>query len=207
MRKITSILAMLLLVILPGTGAHAADVVAESPWVGSSVVNGETYYLYNPAAKAFLTGANSWGTQASLGQDGLPFVAEGADDVYALNGVVSNGGTQTYLGNAGYIDANAAQFTLTEVANGVYTIGWDGNYYASAEGTSIVQTVTEVSEACYWQFLTAGDIYAAMTNASAKNPLNVTSLLACANFGRNNTDIEKWQGAPTRGGNNDNMCA
>ena len=63
MRRITSILATLLLVMLPGTGVHAADVVAESPWVGSAVENGKTYYLYNPAAKAFLTGANSWGTQ------------------------------------------------------------------------------------------------------------------------------------------------
>lgn len=104
MRRITSILATLLLVMLPSMGVHATDVVAESPWVGSAVENGQTYYLYNPAAKAFLTGANSWGTQASLGQDGLPFIAEGADGVYALNGVVSNGGASHYLGNGGYID-------------------------------------------------------------------------------------------------------
>ena len=207
MRRITSILATLLLVMLPSMGVHAADVVAESPWVGSAVENGQTYYLYNPAAKAFLTGANDWGTQASLGQDGLPFIAEGADGVYALNGVVSNGGTQTYLGNAGYIDANAAQFTLTEVQTGVYTIGWDGSYYASTEGNAVVQIVEEVSEACYWQFLTVADIHAGMANASGKNPLNVTSLVACANFSRNNTQITAWQGSPARGGDNTNMCA
>ena len=207
MRRITSILATLLLMMLPSMGVHATDVVAESPWVGSAVENGQTYYLYNPAAKAFLTGANSWGTQASLGQDGLPFIAEGADGVYALNGVVSNGGASHYLGNGGYIDSGAAQFTLTEVQSGVYTIGWDGNYYASAEGSTVVATVTELSEACYWQFLTVEDIHACMANATEDNPLNVTSLLACANFGRNNLDISYWQGSPVIGGDNTNMCA
>lgn len=180
-------------------------ITVESPWVGAAVENGKTYYLYNTKAKAFLNGANSWGTQASLGQDGLPFIAEGADGVFAFNGVVSNGGANHYLGNAGYIDSGSAQFTLTEVIDGVYTIGWGTNYYASAEGSTILATVTELSDACYWQFLTAEDIHAAMANATA--PLNVTSLLACPNFGRNNLDFSKWQGSPARGGANENMCA
>lgn len=180
-------------------------ITVESPWVGAAVENGKTYYLYNTKAKAFLNGANSWGTQASLGQDGLPFIAEGADGVFAFNGVVANKPTDHYLGNAGYIDSGSAQFTLTEVIDGVYTIGWGANYYASAEGSNILATVTELSDACYWQFLTAEDIHAAMANATA--PLNVTSLLACSNFGRNNTDISKWQGSPAHGGANENMCA
>lgn len=180
-------------------------ITVESPWVGAAVENGKTYYLYNTKAKAFLNGANSWGTQASLGQDGLPFIAEGEGNVFAFNGVVSNGGASHYLGNAGFIDSGSAQFTLTEVIDGVYTIGWGTNYYASAEGSTILATVTELSDACYWQFLTAEDIHASMANATA--PLNVTSLLACPNFGRNNLDISKWQGGPARGGENDNMCA
>ena len=180
-------------------------ITVESPFIGSTVENGKTYYLYNPVIGAFLTGANSWGTQASLGQDGLPFIAEGADGVFAFNGVVSNGGTNHYLGNGGYIDAASAQFTLTKVIDGVYTIGWGTNYYASAEGSTILATVTELSDACYWQFLTAEDIHAGMASATA--PLNVTSLLACSNFGRNNLDISKWQGEPARGGANENMCA
>lgn len=180
-------------------------ITVESPWVGAAVENGKTYYLYNTKAKAFLNGANSWGTQASLGQDGLPFIAEGDGNVFAFNGVVSNGGASHYLGNGGYIDSGSAQFTLTEVIDGVYTIGWGTNYYASAEGSTILATVSELSDACYWQFLTAEDIHAGMASATA--PLNVTSLLACSNFGRNNLDISKWQGEPARGGANENMCA
>lgn len=182
-------------------------ITVESPFIGSTVENGKTYYLYNPVIGAFLTGANSWGTQASLGQDGLPFIAEGADGVFAFNGVVANNATDHYLGNGGYIDSGSAQFTLTEVIDGVYTIGWGTNYYASAEGSTILATVSELSDACYWQFLTAEDIHAGMANATVEAPMNVTSLLPCSNFGRNNLDISKWQGGPARGGANENMCA
>lgn len=204
-KRFTFLMAMFAMFLCAGS-AWAQEVTVESPWVGAAVENGKTYYLYNTKAKAFLNGANSWGTQASLGQDGLPFIAEGADGVFAFNGVVSNGGASHYLGNGGYIDAGSAQFTLTEVVAGVYTIGWGTNYYASAEGSTIVATVTELSDACYWQFLTAEDIHAGMASATA--PLNVTSLLACSNFGRNNTQFNMWQGTtPARGGANENMCA
>lgn len=188
-------------------GEEEPGVVVESPWVGSAVENGVAYYIYNVKAHAFLTGANSWGTQASLALDGNPFVAEGGDGVFALNGVVANNATDHYLGTGGYIDSPAANLTLTEVGKGVYTIGWDANYYASGEGSSILQTVTEVSDACYWQFLTKEDVQSQMVAANALNPYAVTPLIACANFGRNNTEISAWTGGPSRGGDNKNMCA
>ncbi len=184
-----------------------APVTVESPWVGATIENGVAYYIYNVKAHAFLTGANSWGTQASLALDGNPFVAEGGDGVFALNGVVANNATDHYLGTGGYIDSPAANLTLTEVGKGVYTIGWDANYYASGEGSSILQTVTEVSDACYWQFLTKEDVQSQMVAANALNPYAVTPLIACANFGRNNTEISAWTGGPSRGGDNTNMCA
>lgn len=187
--------------------AEVDPVEVESPWVGSAVENGVAYYIYNVKAHAFLTGANDWGTQASLGLDGNPFVAEGGDGVYALNGVVANNATDHYLGIGGYIDSPAANLTLTEVGEGIYTIGWDANYYASGEGSSILQIVTEVSDACYWQFLTKEDVQSQMVAANALNPYAVTPLIACANFGRNNTEISAWTGGPSRGGDNKNMCA
>ena len=188
-------------------GEEEPGVVVESPWVGSAVENGVAYYIYNVKAHVFLTGANDWGTRASLALDGNPFVAEGGDGVFALNGVVANSETDHYLGTGGYIDSPAANLTLTEVGKGVYTIGWDANYYASGEGSSILQTVTELSDACYWQFLTKEDIQSQMVAANALNPYAVTPLIACANFSRNNTEISAWIGEPSRGGDNDNMCA
>lgn len=208
MKKRFSFLLAFIAMLLCTNFSAWAQVTVESPWVGATIENGKTYYLYNTKAQAFLTGANDWGTRASLGQDGLPFVAEGGNGVYALNGVVSNGGNSHYLGTGGYIDASPANLTLTEVATGVYTIGWDGgNYYASQEGSTTVATVKAVNDACYWQFLTADDIKAQMTAATAAKPYDVTSLIACANFGRNNTEVGKWTGSPSLSGDNDNFCA
>ena len=61
-----------------------AEVAIESPWVGSAIENGQTYYLYNVKANAFLKGANSWGTQASFGEDAMAFTAAGEGNSYAL---------------------------------------------------------------------------------------------------------------------------
>lgn len=179
----------------------------DSPWTGSTVESGKSYYIYNPQAKAFLTGANSWGTQASLLQGGTPFWIEGTGSVYTLKSVFNNGATSSYLTYGGFCDGNANDFTLTAVGNGLYTIGWETNYFAYDGTSNVVATVTELTEASYWQFLTVEDIHAGMANASVSNPINVTSLLPCANFGRNNADFGLWIGSPVRGGLNNDFCA
>lgn len=44
----------------------------ESSWVGEPLpAEGGEFYLYNKEGGGFLLGANTWGTQASLGQPGL----------------------------------------------------------------------------------------------------------------------------------------
>lgn len=200
MKKVLSLVAACVL------SVFAVAQSVDSPWTGSTVESGKSYYIYNPQAKAFLTGANSWGTQASLLQGGTPFWIEGTGSVYTLKSVFNNGGTLSYLTYEGFCDGAASDFTLTAV-DGLYTIGWENNYFAYNGTSNVVATVTELTEACYWQFLTVEDIYAGMANASASNPMNVTSLLPCANFGRGNTDISKWEGSPTIGGSMNDYCA
>ncbi len=201
MKKVLSLVAACVL------SVFAVAQSVDSPWTGSTVESGKSYYIYNPQAKAFLTGANSWGTQASLLQGGTPFWIEGTGSVYTLKSVFNNGATSSYLTYGGFCDGNANDFTLTAVGNGLYTIGWETNYFAYDDSSSVVTTVTELTEACYWQFLTVEDIHAGMANASVSNPINVTSLLPCANFGRNNADFGLWIGSPVRGGLNNNFCA
>lgn len=46
-------------------------VYVESEWVGTTLDKSVTGYLYNPAAKAFLGTANSWGTQVSFLENGF----------------------------------------------------------------------------------------------------------------------------------------
>ena len=69
----------------------------ESEWVGTTLDKSVTGYLYNPAAKAFLGTANSWGTQVSFLENGFKWTVstealcdfewlfDGAEDVCAAN--------------------------------------------------------------------------------------------------------------------------
>lgn len=176
-------------------------VTVESPWVGATIENGVTYYLYNVKAQAFLKGANNWGTRASFGEDAYPYVAEGADGVYALSSTQSFAGK--YLGANLFVDSPKADFVFEEVGEGIYTFNLSGAYYAYT-GVNTVETVTEVNDGCYWQLLTADAIKEQMIAASASTPYNVTALILGANFGRNNAQNSAWSGSPKISGVTDN---
>lgn len=194
------LMAFVAMLLCTNLGAWA-QVTVESPWVGATIENGKTYYLYNTKAQAFLKGANNWGTRASFGEDAYPYIAEGSGNVYALSSNLCFGGK--YLGENLYVDSPKADFTFEEVGDGIYTFNLNGNYYAYT-GANTVETVTTVTDGCYWQLLTADDIKAQMTAATADKPFAVTALIPGANFGRNNAQNSVWSGAPTIGANGDN---
>lgn len=201
MRKITFILATLLLTLLPGTGAFAADVVADSPWVGEAIENGQTYYLYNPKAKAFMKGANAWGTRASFGQDAVAFMAEGSGDTYALKSTYGS-----YLGADLYVDQAKLDFVFNEVSSGVYSFTKDGRYIAYT-GENTVMYSDVLTDGCYWQLLTRESILRDMASAGAAKAYDVTALIPGANFGRNDQATGSWNGGPVLNGVNENFCA
>lgn len=178
-----------------------APVTVESPWVGAAIENGQTYYLYNVKANAFMKGANAWGTQASFGADAVAFTAEGAGSIYALKSTYN-----AYLGADLYVDQAKKDLAFEEVGAGIYTIAKDGAYVAYT-GANTVATVAEVNDGCYWQLLTADAIKEQMVAASVTNPYAVTALIPGANFGRNDQSVSAWTGAPDCSGDNDNFCA
>lgn len=187
-----------------------AEVTVESPWVGSTIEDGQTYYLYNVKAKAFMKGGNSWGTQASFGEDAMAFTAVGSEGQYALTSTatVQWWATAAYLGSDLYVDNGAEQkFGFNIVADGVYTFTLNDAYVAYT-GNSVVGTVAEVNDGCYWQLLTAESIKQQMAaNAGAATPYAATPLIAGANFGRSDDANSAWTGGPDVGGDNDNFCA
>lgn len=70
-------------------GVKSQEQTGGSPWTGEALPaeSGE-YYLYNKAGDGFLLGANSWSTQASLGQPGLLctiVVSNGGSTVISVN--------------------------------------------------------------------------------------------------------------------------
>lgn len=174
----------------------------DSPWVGAAVADGMSAYLYNASAKAFLGAGNSWGTQASF-NDGIEWVVAGAEKLYTFSGTVSNGGEQHYFTGT-YTDGAATQVTVKPVGKGIYTLQVGGAYVAY-DGTNIVANVAEVSEACYWQFVTKEERQSKYAAASVLNPASATFEISGANFGRNDGANSAWTGSPKIAGENDNM--
>ena len=174
----------------------------DSPWVGAAVADGMSAYLYNASAKAFLGAGNSWGTQASF-NDGIEWVVAGAEKLYTFSGTVSNGGEQHYFTGT-YTDGAATQVTVKPVGKGIYTLQVGGAYVAY-DGTNIVANVAEVSEACYWQFVTKEERQSKYATASVLNPASATFEISGANFSRNDGANSAWTGSPKIAGENDNM--
>ena len=193
----------------------------ESPYgfwgadVAATDVNGGDYYLYNIGTKQFLTGSNSWGTQASRNDVGTRFtVAELEDGTFTLDSHISNGGNSHYLGNGGYVDAAPFGFTLTKVEDetegvSIYTIGDGTNLYvANAENTIVEFKAADATDPmAQWMLVNKSERLKLLAKATPENPVDATFMILCSDFGRNDQYIGEWNGAPVRGGNNDNQCA
>ena len=177
----------------------------ESPWTGVVAANELKAYLYNTAANAFLAAGNSWGTQASFTAAGIEWLVEGADKLYTLDGPISNGGAKHYFTGT-YTDGDATQVRVRMVAANVYTLKVGDNYIAY-DGTNIVANVAELSEACYWQFVTKAERQSKYATATVINAADATFEISGANFGRNDGTNSAWAGSPSVGGEHNNMCA
>ncbi|MBR6590420.1 MAG: dockerin type I repeat-containing protein [Bacteroidaceae bacterium] len=187
----------------------AALVCASVAWAGN-LASG-TYYMKNVAAGKYLTGGNAWGTQASLGVHGLDIKAEVLENgKYTLDSNVPNG-TNKYLGSIGYIDCEATEWTLVEVAPQTYAITADGVNYIGYDGSTTVVNLAltdATSPAAHWEFITKDDLIADMASATATNPVDATFFIVGQGFNRGDTNRNTvWQGGPVTGGNNDNMVA
>lgn len=182
-------------------GLKVNPVEVDSPWMGSVIENGKTYYLYNAKAQAFMKGANDWGTRASFGQDAVALTAEGSGAQYALKSTLGS-----YLGSDLYLDQAKCNFVFKEVGVGVYTITLN-NQFVGFNNNNVVAVMNDVNDGCYWQLVTAADVRKQMLAAEVRAPYNVTPLIAGANFSRNDNANKAWSGEPTLGGPNVNFCA
>ncbi len=183
----------------------AANIVVESPWVGTLPADGMAAYIYNTSAKAFLAAGNSWGTQASFTETGVEWILGGGDNVYTLDGKISNGGNSHFF-NGTYTDGVATDVVLKRVGKNLFTLKVGDNYIAY-NGTSVVANVAEVNDACYWQFVTKAERQALYATATVTAPADATFEISGANFGRNDGHNSAWSGSPALGGANENFCA
>ena len=202
----------------PTTGNDSGDKIGIRA-IPRSLINGGNgngitgkYYLYNTARGLFLTAANSWGTQASLGETGVDIniIASGAYSL--LDTRISNGGENHYVGSNLYMDGASTNWTIEESGtyNGktTYTFTTDGTSYLAAPASgSVATTVNSASNAnAQWVLYTYADLVNMMlATATESNPVNATFLLPGYGFSRNDQRNQNWNGSPSVGGDNANM--
>lgn len=160
---------------------------AQPQWTGSTLTEG-SFYLYNLGAQKFLTGSNSWGTQASLGDAHTALLIKltrSPEGLYTIS--TDNMYTGRYLGDNGYVD-NGTAWPLTfkentpgsniyTIQNGADCLGYDGSstvlnlklqdpMSANAQWYLIEENLRNTTLANYLK-----------ANASASNPLDATPFI------------------------------
>lgn len=174
-------------------------------WTGSSVAAGD-FYLYNVSTKQYLCGANSYGTQASVGANGIYVTLAGSDKTYTIS--TANLYSNDFLGSNLYVDNRTSTdwtFTAVDGQTNVYTISNTSGYVSSnGEGAALTQ-ITTATEASYWMLITKTERDEALAKATLDSPVDATYYIGNPDFSRN--AITSWQGSPSIGGNQENYCA
>lgn len=193
--------------------AEQAQIAADAA-IAESFLAGD-YIIYNVEAQAYLGGANSWGTQASIIPNSRIFTLEttGANAIYKLNSHQYNSETAHYLGSNLFVDNDGVVWKIAKgTADGQYTLTYDGKYLAAGEGGIAVTVADATAAAAQWQIVSYADAVAALAEGS-----DATFVIKNANFSRNAYRLETPEFAWTvsedctnknlAGGADDNMCA
>ena len=162
------------------------------------------YYLKNVGSGKFLTGANDWGTQVSLGEYGLSITLERLPNgKYTLDTHVANNETDHYLGSNGYIDASAAEWIITEPKSGTYALTLDGTSYwgYDGSGTVLANALTDPTQKnAQWLLVTRAELENALGKATLNNGVDATFYIQGHSFNRNHNENAAWMGEPVLGG-------
>ena len=173
---------------------------AAPAFYSTEIVSGTDYYIYNAATGKFLGGGNSWGTQASLIEHGIPFGATKIEDgVYTLNSYTYNDANQHYLSGT-YVDGNATDLHITSLGNGKFSIDSPvttgegenavisyGNFMTAGVVSTVVTNNAKNSEStlAQWYFISKADRDKMLAAANAENPVDATYYIKQANISRN----------------------
>lgn len=168
------------------------------------VVADGTYYMKNVASGKFLNGGNSWGTQASLVDNGFDATLTYSNGTYTIDTNVPNG-AKHFLGSNGYVDSDVANWKVVPAGEN-FAITLDGVNYIGYDGATSVMALnlTDAADAAaQWQFVTKEEMVAALDGATEANPGNATFFIVGQNFNRNDANRNAaWQGSPAYGGDN-----
>ena len=212
------------------TVSDVAEAAAPA-FYSTAIESGTDYYLYNAYTGTFLSGANAWGTQATLVTHGIPMTATlVSEGVYTLKTYAQEKvNTNKCYFNGTYIDGNSTNLYITSLGNGKYSISTaDGSAFVTANvNDNIVANTapTANSVLAQWYFISKDNMESALANATDASPVDATFYIGDPNFSRNylasaynhNTrtltacETYPWTCTPSnynlKGGANENYCA
>lgn len=198
------------------TAANMAFAQEENPWVGEALpAEGGEFYLYNKSGDGFLLGANTWGTQGSLGQPGILCTLVVSNGKYKI--VTNCGGNGRGLGIDGYVDnGTPAEYAFTDPLpdDGVneYVMNLDASkrFYYGGEGTALKLDNGGNAADAQWLFVSKSQRERKLDAATKDNGVDATFYILGAGFER--TQPHAWKeshvggsvslSVPNAGGNN-----
>ena len=161
---------------------------AAAPSFYSTTIAAGDYYIYNAATGLFLGGANSWGTQASGIEHGIPFTVTLGDGVYTLDSHTYNNADSHFF-NGTYVDGSSTNLYITALTDGKFSISTaNGSGYVTAVvGSTVVDNsaANADNKLAQWYFLSKNDRDKMLTAATALNPIDATYYVKQANISRN----------------------
>lgn len=185
---------------------------AAAPAFYSETIAAGDYYIMNAATGTFLGGGNSWGTQASVVEHGIPFGVAVGEGVYTLDSYTYNKATDHFL-NGTYVDGASTNLYITSLGNGKFSISTaDGSAFETVLAGSTVVSNTAAnadSPLAQWYFLSKNDRDKMLQSATAENPVDATYYIKQANISRNRSagafNVNAWNPYSDAGGNNENF--
>ena len=161
---------------------------AAAPSFYSTSIEAKDYYIYNAATGQFLGGANSWGTQASQIEHGIPFTAAIGEGVYTLDSHTYNNANDHFF-NGTYVDGASTNLYITPLTDGKFAISTaaSAGYVTAIAGSTVVSnTAADANNSlAQWYFLSKEDRDKMLPAATALNPVDATYYVKQANISRN----------------------
>lgn len=211
-KMVSGLLACALVVTSVFTG-NMSTVKAEGTTITGDAAEGSTalkagdYYIMNTKTGKFLNAGNGYGTQASAMTYGQLVTVSTVNDVtpqdggvYKINTHIKEGDC-TYLGTNGYMNAAAADLTITSTESGGYTIeekSSGNSKYLTASAENTVVTFADKSDLSEWKFLTRDEFMDhAVKTVAEDTPFDMSSLIFDPGFGIHNEYRSHWGKAGT----------
>ncbi len=168
-------------------------------------------YLRNERTGRWLGPGKSWGTQATIVTHPFDFsLIPLPGGLYALDSRLNNGGGNHFASSDGYLDGPLSAFSIGDLGEGRVSLSTDGglHFWGNTSGTTLSTALYgSTLKGAQWRLLTRADLMDSLYMATTEQPADATFLIACPDFGRNDTRIDAWQGEFSTGGDVTNYCA